>query len=73
MFKLAKQLLTQSRLSALLFAISVGCIFDVLDFFLFGDKVNAPLIVLTIVTSGLTGLFLHEFLKAREKTKQTQS
>ncbi len=73
MIKLFKQLVIQSRVSAIIFSISIGCILDVVDYLLFRDEVSAPLVVLTIVSSGLIGLVLHEFLKAREKIKESKT
>lgn len=73
MIKLFKQLVIQSRFSAILFSISIGCVLDVIDYLLFREEVSAPLVILTIVTSGIIGLVLHEFLKAREKIKESKT
>ncbi len=66
--KLFKQLMIQSRLSAIIFSLAIGCVFMVAESIISGE-VSRMSIVLELGCSIFAGLFLHEFLKAREETK----
>lgn len=58
----------QSRLSAIIFSLAVGCFFMVAEAIISGS-VSSMSIVLELGSSIFAGLFLHEFLKAREAIK----
>lgn len=70
--KLVKQLMIQSRLSAIIFSLAIGCVFLVAEAIITGE-VSRMSISLELASSIFAGLFLHEFLKAREATKNKRA
>jgi len=70
MIRLFRQMIMQSPLSGISVCLALGCIFLVIQSFLFNNQIPSHIIGAQLMGFVVLGLSLHYYLKTREKVKK---